>query len=420
MPQSLPWFTLIFLFALAVSLAMQLWLARRQVQHVAANRTAPPAHFATRITLAAHQKAADYTIARTRLGMLETVLEAIVLLALTLGGGLAVLAARADLLPVDTLWQDVALVVAVTLLAALLGLPISWYRTFVIEERFGFNRMTLGLWLADLAKGALLGALLGIPLLTLVLWLMARAGTLWWLYAWLVWVAFQMLMLVLFPTVIAPLFNKFRPLADEPLRARVERLLARCGFAAKGLFVMDGSRRSSHGNAYFTGFGAARRIVFFDTLLSRLQPEEIEAVLAHELGHFKLKHVVKRIAWFAAASLLLLALLGWLVGEPWFYAGLGVAVAPPRYGVALVLFMLALPVFTFLAAPLTSLYSRRHEFEADAYAAEYASAPALVAALVKLYEDNANTLTPDPLHSVFYDSHPPAAARIARLEASSA
>jgi len=420
MPQSLPWFTLIFLFALAVSLAMQLWLARRQVQHVAANRIAPPAHFATRITLAAHQKAADYTIARTRLGMLETVLEAIVLLALTLGGGLAVLAARAALLPVDTLWQDVALVVAVTLLAALLGLPISWYRTFVIEERFGFNRMTLGLWLADLAKGALLGALLGIPLLTLVLWLMARAGTLWWLYAWLVWVAFQMLMLVLFPTVIAPLFNKFRPLADEPLRARVERLLARCGFAAKGLFVMDGSRRSSHGNAYFTGFGAARRIVFFDTLLSRLQPEEIEAVLAHELGHFKLKHVVKRIAWFAAASLLLLALLGWLVGEPWFYAGLGVSVAPPRYGVALVLFMLALPVFTFLAAPLTSLYSRRHEFEADAYAAEYASAPALVAALVKLYEDNANTLTPDPLHSVFYDSHPPAAARIARLEASSA
>jgi STE24 endopeptidase len=420
MPQSLPWFTVIFLLALGVSLAMQLWLARRQVQHVAANRTAPPAHFATRITLAAHQKAADYTIARTRLGMLETVLEAIVLLALTLGGGLAALAARADLLPVGTLWQDVALVVAVTLLAALIGLPISWYRTFVIEDRFGFNRMTLGLWLADLAKGALLGALLGIPLLTLVLWLMARAGTLWWLYAWLAWVAFQLLMLVLFPTVIAPLFNKFQPLADEPLRARVERLLARCGFAAKGLFVMDGSRRSSHGNAYFTGFGAARRIVFFDTLLSRLQPEEIEAVLAHELGHFKLKHVVKRIAWFAAASLLLLALLGWLVGEPWFYAGLGVPGAPPRYGVALVLFMLALPVFTFLAAPLTSLYSRRHEFEADAYAAEYASAPALVAALVKLYEDNANTLTPDPLHSVFYDSHPPAAARIARLEASSA
>lgn len=420
MLQSASWFTLVFVFALAVSLATQLWLARRQIQHVAANRAQPPAHFASRITLAAHQKAADYTIARTRLSMLDTVLDGIVLLVLTLGGGLAALAARADLLPVATLWQDVALVVAIAVLAALIGLPLSWYRTFVIEQRFGFNRMTPSLWLVDLAKTAALGALLGIPLLTLVLWLMAQAGALWWLYAWLAWVAFQLLMLVLYPTAIAPLFNKFQPLADEPLRARVERLLARCGFAAKGLFVMDGSRRSSHGNAYFTGFGAARRIVFFDTLLSRLQPEEVEAVLAHELGHFKLRHVVKRIAWFAGGSLVLLALLGWLVGEPWFYAGLGVPVAPPRYGIALVLFMLALPVFTFLGAPLASLYSRRHEFEADAYAAAHASAPALVAALVKLYEDNANTLTPDPLHSVFYDSHPPAAARIARLEASGA
>ena len=420
MLQSASWFTLIFVLALAVSLATQLWLARRQIRHVAANRAAPPAHFATRITLTAHQKAADYTIARTRLAMLDTVLDGIVLLVLTLGGGLAALEARAELLPIGSLWQDVALVVSVTLLTAAVGLPIAWYRTFVVEQRFGFNRMTLGLWLADLARTALLGALLGIPLLTLVLWLMARAGTWWWLYAWVAWVAFQLLMLVLFPTVIAPLFNKFRPLTDELLRARVERLLARCGFAAKGLFVMDGSRRSSHGNAYFTGFGAARRIVFFDTLLSRLQPEEIEAVLAHELGHFKLKHVIKRIAWFTASSLVLLALLGWLVGQPWFYAGLGVPVAPPRAGVALVLFMLVLPVFTFLAAPLTSLYSRRHEFEADAYAAAHASGPALVAALVKLYEDNANTLTPDPLHSVFYDSHPPAAARIARLEATRA
>ncbi|HEY2864084.1 MAG TPA: M48 family metallopeptidase [Casimicrobiaceae bacterium] len=418
MLQSASWFTLIFVVALGVSLATQLWLGRRQIQHVAANRAAPPAHFAERITLAAHQKAADYTIARTRVGMLDTVLDGVILLVLTLGGGLAALAARADLLPVATLWQDVALVVAVAVLAALIGLPLSWYRTFVIEQRFGFNRMTLSLWLVDLAKAAVLGVLLGIPLLILVLWLMAGAGALWWLYAWLVWVVFQLLMLVLYPTVIAPLFNKFQPLADEPLRVRVEQLLARCGFAAKGLFVMDGSRRSSHGNAYFTGFGAARRIVFFDTLLSRLQPEEVEAVLAHELGHFKLKHVVKRIAWFAGASLVLLALLGWLVGEPWFYAGLGVPVAPPRYGIALVLFMLALPAFTFLGAPLASLYSRRHEFEADAYAAAHASAPALVAALVKLYEDNANTLTPDPLHSVFYDSHPPAAARIARLEAS--
>lgn len=418
MPQSVRPFTLLFLLALAVSATIQLWLAYRQMHHVSANRRAPPAHFAERVTLASHQKAADYTVARTRLGVVDTLLDAVVLLALTLGGGLAALAARAALLPVGALWQDVALVVAVAALTALIGLPISWYRTFVIEQRFGFNRMTLGLWLGDIAKAALLGAVLGIPLLTLVLWLMGRAGTMWWLYAWLAWVAFQLLMLVLYPTLIAPLFNKFQPLADEPLRQRVERLLARCGFAAKGLFVMDGSRRSSHGNAYFTGFGGARRIVFFDTLLSRLQPEEVEAVLAHELGHFKLRHVIKRTAWFAAASLALLALLGWLTGQPWFYAGLGVPVAPPRYGVALVLFMLALPVFTFLAAPLASLYSRRHEFEADAYAAMHASAPALIAALVKLYEDNASTLTPDPLHSAFYDSHPPAAARIERLEVS--
>jgi STE24 endopeptidase len=299
------------------------------------------------------------------------------------------------------------------------ALPLSWYRTFVVEQRFGFNRMTLELWLKDLVKAAVLGALLGLPLVTLVLWLMARAGSLWWLYAWLAWVGFQALLLVLYPTVIAPLFNKFRPLADVMLRERVERLLARCGFAAKGLFVMDGSKRSSHGNAYFTGFGAARRIVFFDTLLERLQPEEVEAVLAHELGHFKLRHVLKRTLWFAAGSLAFLALLGWLTHEPWFYAGLGVPGDAPRYGVALVLFMLALPVFTFVAAPLASLYSRRHEFEADAYAAKNASAAALVAALVKLYEDNASTLTPDPLHSAFYDSHPPAAARIARLDTAS-
>ena len=409
-------FTLLFLLALGISLAIQLWLAWRQMRHVAANRGAPPARFAARIPLAAHQKAADYTIARTRLGVLDTIVDAAVLLALTLGGGLAAIAALTAMLPLTALWQDVVIVGAVTVLVALVGLPISWYRTFVIEQRFGFNRMTLGLWLADIARTALLGALLGIPLLTLVLWLMARAGSLWWLYAWVAWVAFQLLMLVLYPTLIAPLFNKFRPLANEPLRERVERLLARCSFAARGLFVMDGSRRSSHGNAYFTGFGRARRIVFFDTLLSRLEPEEVEAVLAHELGHFKLRHVIKRTAWFAAASLALLALLGWLVGEPWFYAGLGVDVAPPRYAVALVLFMLALPVFTFLAAPLASLYSRRHEFEADAYAAAHASGQALIAALVKLYEDNASTLTPDPLHSAFYDSHPPAAARIARLE----
>jgi len=409
-------FSVLFLVALGISVAMQLWLARRQMRHVMAHRGAVPAHFEGRITLAAHQKAADYTVARTRLAMADTVLEAVVLLALTFGGVLAWLAATIGGTTVATLWQDVALTILVLVLSSLIALPFSWYRTFVIEQRFGFNRMTLRLWLIDLAKGAVVAAVLGIPLLTLMLWLMARAGSLWWLYEWCAWVGFQVLVLALFPTVIAPLFNKFQPLTDAGVKERVERLLVRCGFAAKGLFVMDGSKRSSHGNAYFTGFGAARRIVFFDTLLARLQPEEVEAVLAHELGHFKLRHVLKRTAWFGLGSLAFLALLGWLVNAPWFYAGLGVPGPAPRYGVALVLFMLTLPVFTFLASPIASLYSRRHEFEADHYAAQNASAKALVAALVKLYEDNANTLTPDPLHSAFYDSHPPAAARIARLD----
>jgi STE24 endopeptidase len=409
-------FTSLFLLALAISLSLQLWLARRQVQYVLSRRSSVPAHFADRITLAAHQKAADYTVARTRVGVVDLLLDAVVLLALTLGGGLALLAAWIAALPVPPLARDVALIIAVALLAGALALPLAWYRTFVIEERFGFNRMTLRLWIADLIKSALIGAALGIPLVTLVLWLMARAGALWWLYAWLAWVVFQLLMLALYPTVIAPLFNKFEPLTDPGVKERVEHLLARCGFAARGLFVMDGSRRSAHGNAYFTGFGAARRVVLFDTLISRLGPDEIEAVLAHELGHFKLKHVLKRTACFAVGSLALLGLLGWLVGEPWFYAGLGVPGSAPRYGVALVLFMLALPAFTFLASPLAAMYSRRHEFEADLYAAHNASAPALITALVKLYEDNASTLTPDPLHSAFFDSHPPASARIARLE----
>jgi len=410
-------FSIVFLAAVAASMSLQVWLALRQLRHVGAHREAVPAHFSGRISLEAHHKAADYTAARTRLSIIDTLIDGAMLLALTLGGGVALLAAWIGALPMPALARDVALVISVALIGGAIALPMSWYRTFVIEERFGFNRMTFKLWLLDLAKGVLVGAALGVPLLTLVLWLMARAGELWWLYAWAAWVAFQLLVLALYPTLIAPLFNKFEPLSDAGLRERVERLLERCRFAAKGLFVMDGSRRSSHGNAYFTGFGRARRIVFFDTLLSRLQGEEVEAVLAHELGHFKLRHVLKRTAWFALASLGLLALLGWLVGQPWFYAGLGVPGPAPRYGVALVLFMLALPVFTFLFAPLAALYSRKHEFEADAYAARNASAPALVTALVKLYEDNANTLTPDPLHSAFYDSHPPATLRIARLEA---
>jgi STE24 endopeptidase len=413
-------FTSLFVLALAISLALRLWLAQRQVLHVQAHRAAVPAHFADRIGLAAHQKAADYTAARTRLAVVDLLLDTVVLLALTLGGGLALIAAWIGTLPVAPLARDVTLIVTIALVAGALALPLAWYRTFVIEQRFGFNRMTPSIWIVDLIKSVLIGAVLGIPLVSLVLWLMARAGALWWLYAWLVWVGFQILMLALYPTVIAPLFNTFKPLADGGVKDRVEQLLARCGFRARGLYVMDGSKRSAHGNAYFTGFGRARRIVFFDTLLARLAPDEIEAVLAHELGHFKLRHVLKRMAWSAAASLALLALLGWLVGQPWFYAGLGVPGPAPRYGVALVLFMLALPAFTFLASPLAAMYSRRHEFEADRYAASHASAPALIAALVKLYEDNASTLTPDPVHSAFFDSHPPAPARIARLEMAAA
>jgi len=413
-------FTAIFVVLFIISVALQLWLAYRQVRFVRTHRQAVPAHFAARITPDAHRKAADYTIARTRLSTVDTLLDAALLFVLTLGGGVAWIAAWLGTVSLAPLWRDVALVVGVAVVCAAATLPLSWYRTFVVEQRFGFNRMTFGLWLADIAKGALVGAVLGIPLLTLVLWLMARAGTLWWLYAWIAWVAFQVLVLALYPTLIAPLFNKFEPLADAAVKERIERLLARCGYAAKGLFVMDGSKRSAHGNAYFTGFGAARRIVLFDTLIGRLAPEEIEAVLAHELGHFKLRHVIKRAIWLALGSLAVLAVLGWLVGEPWFYAGLGGAGPVPRYAVALVLFMLALPVFTFLATPIAAIYSRQHEFEADAYAVRHASGQALVAALVKLYEDNASTLTPDPIYSAFYDSHPPAAARIARLEAAPA
>jgi len=318
--------------------------------------------------------------------------------------------------------RDVALFAALGLVGGVASLPFSWYSTFVVEERFGFNRMTPALWLADLAKGVAVTILLGAPLLLLALWLMRTAGDAWWLWVWGAWMAFQLLVLVLYPTVIAPLFNRFEPLPAGSARERIESLLARCGFSSAGLFVMDGSRRSGHGNAYFTGLGRAKRVVFFDTLLSRLEGDELEAVLAHELGHFKLKHIAKRIAWSAALSLAFLALLAWLADRPWFYEGLGIpgALLPDalsRPGVALALFSLALPVFTFVLGPLAARYSRAHEFEADAFAARIAGAPPLVRALVKLYEDNAATLTPDPMHSAFYDSHPPAAVRVARLAA---
>jgi STE24 endopeptidase len=415
-------FTLVFVAAVAVTLVLRLWLAARQVAHVRAHRDVTPPAFASRVDNAAHRKAADYTIAKQRLGMLESLVDTGVLLALTLGGGLAWLVAATQALAVSPILRDVALLGAIALIGGAIALPFSWWRTFRIEERFGFNRTTLATWLADLAKGLAVGAVLGLPLAFIVLWLMRSAGAFWWIFVWIAWMAFQLLVLVLYPTVIAPLFNRFSPLPAGAARERIEQLLARCGFRASGLFVMDGSRRSGHGNAYFTGFGRAKRVVFFDTLLARLAPDEIEAVLAHELGHFRLRHVIKRVAWSAALSLVLLWLLAWLATSPWFYDGLGIPaslvdVAMPRPGVALALFMLALPVFTFVLAPLAAAYSRRHEFEADAFAATHASAHSLVAALIKLYEDNAATLTPDPLHSAFYDSHPPAAIRVARLNA---
>jgi len=412
-------FTLVFLLLYALNLALKFWLDARQIQHVRSHRGAVPPQFAEKISLAAHQKAADYTIAKTGLGIADEIVGAALALLLTLGGGLAWLHGIASGLAEAPLLRDLSLLVGYAVVAGVVGLPLSIYGTFGIEARFGFNKMTWKLWLTDLAKGLLLGALLGLPLAALVLWLMQSAGALWWLYAWLAWSGFQLLMLVLYPTFIAPLFNKFSPLEDGPIKQRIEALLARCGFQSRGLFVMDGSKRSSHGNAYFTGFGAARRIVFFDTLLKSLDPGEVEAVLAHELGHFKRRHIIKRIVWIFAASLLFLWILSVLMNQPWFYAGLGVPLAAGEQsnGLALLLFALVVPLVTFPLSPLFSAYSRKHEFEADAYAADQASAGDLARSLVKMYEDNASTLTPDPLHSAFYDSHPPAAVRIARLQA---
>ena len=403
-----------FLAALAASTGTRLWLAARQARHVRAHRDAVPASFAGAIPLAAHQKAADYTVAKTRLGIADLLLGAALLLVLTLGGALQWLSdAWARVAPPFGIVHGVALIVSVVALLSLAELPLALVRTFVVEARFGFNRMTPKLYALDLAKQALLSALLGIPLAALVLWLMARMGELWWIWVWGAWAAFNLLVLLAYPTLIAPLFNKFSPLADSALAGRIEALLARCGFRSSGLYVMDGSKRTAHGNAYFTGFGASKRIVFFDTLLARLAPGEIEAVLAHELGHFRRHHVWKRMLVLFAASFALLWVLGRLIDEPWFYAGLGVTTMTTA--TALLLFVLALPSFTFFLQPLASLHSRRHEFEADAYAAAHASAAELVQALVKLYQDNAATLTPDPIHSAFYDSHPPAATRISRL-----
>lgn len=411
-------FSILFAIALALTLSLKLWLGGRHIRHIALRRPEVPAAFRDSITREQHQHAADYTIAKTKLGLLSAWVDTALIAALTFGGGLQWLSLRAMQWFAAPLLSGLALIVAVSVISSLVSLPFSLYGTFGIETRYGFNKMTFALFLADQIKGLLLGAAIGLPLVALVLWLMDISGPLWWLWVWLVWSAFQLLMLAVFPTVIAPLFNKFQPLQDEALKARIESLLQRAGFKSQGVFVMDGSRRSSHGNAYFTGFGAAKRIVFFDTLLSQLSHDEIEAVLAHELGHFKRRHILKRIAMAFGLSLLLLWTLGQLLHAPWFYLGLGVAA--PSTAMALILFFMAIPAFTFPLTPLSSLMSRRHEYEADDFAAEHTRADDLISALVKLYRDNAATLTPDPIHSTFYDSHPPAALRIQHLRGNQA
>ena len=410
-------FSLLFAAFLIATLGTKLWLASRHIQHIQRHRDAVPEQFAAKIPLAAHQKAADYTIAKTMLKITLLVVNAVVLIGFTLLGGLQWLSELLTPAFGVGIAYQLALIAAVSIISSLIDLPIDYYKQFTLEERFGFNKMTPGLFFSDLIKHSVVGAAIGLPLLWVTLTLMEKSGDLWWLYAWLLWCGFQLFMIAFYQSLIAPLFNKFTPLEDESLRTRIEGLMQRVGFASKGLFVMDGSRRSAHGNAYFSGFGAAKRIVFFDTLLSRLAPNEIEAVLAHELGHFKLNHVVQRLLMMFALSLGFLALLGWLKGQVWFYTGLGVT--PLMNGsndaMALILFMLALPSFTFLLSPLMSITSRKNEFEADAFAAKHSNSSDLISALVKLYEDNASTLTPDPLHSAFYDSHPPASVRVQRL-----
>lgn len=403
-------------------LATQFWLATRQMRHVARHRDAVPEVFRGTVSAQAHRKAADYTLAKGRFGLVQQAVGAAVLLGWTLLGGLDALNGwlqQSALPALGPLGYQITLLIAFAAIAALIDLPAEWYATFRIEQRFGFNRMTQRMWWLDHFKGAMVSAVIGLPLAALVLWLMGAAGASWWLWAWGVWVAFNLLLLVIYPTLIAPLFNRFEPLADAGLTERVQALMRRCGFAAKGLFVMDGSRRSAHANAYFTGLGAAKRVVFYDTLLARLEPAEVEAVLAHELGHFRHRHVVKRIGAVFTMSLLALALLGWLSSQPTFYAGLGVQpnLSAPNDALALLLFMLVLPPFAFFLSPLMARASRRHEFEADAYACTQADGGALARALLKLHEDNAATLTPDPVYVRFYYSHPPASERLAALPA---
>ena len=416
---SLAW-TLAFSAALVLGLLLKLYLSSRQIRHVSRHRDTVPPAFAATISLESHQKAADYTLTKARFGLLELAFGSAVLLGWTLLGGLDALnqaLAGSALAQWGPLATQMALVAGFGLISGALDLPFTLYSTFRIEERFGFNKMSLQLWLADLLKSTLVGMVIGLPIVALILWLMNSAGPLWWLWAWAVWMGFNLLVLVLYPTVIAPIFNKFKPLEDDGLKARVTALMQRCGFAAKGLYVMDGSKRSAHANAYFTGFGAAKRVVFYDTLLKQLSPAEVDAVLAHELGHFKHKHIIQRIVMLFAMSLAGFALIGYLSQQLWFYTGLGVRpnLGAPNDALALLLFMLAVPLFSFFISPLMAQLSRQHEFQADAYAALQTDGRDLASALLKLYQDNASTLTPDPVFVKFYYSHPPASERLARM-----
>ena len=411
--------TLALALILVANLLTKLWLSARQTRHVAQHRAEVPAAFAHTITLEAHQKAADYTLAKSRVNLIDLALDAVTLLGWTLLGGLDALNQLTLSWMEPDIAQQIVLVLCFTLVGGLLGLPLSLYQTFGIEQRFGFNNTTPKLWASDLVKGLVVGFVLGLPILWLVLWLMQAGGSLWWLYAWCALVVYQLFVMWIAPNVIMPLFNKFTPLEDASLKERVTSLMTRAGFTAKGFFVMDGSRRSAHSNAFFTGFGAAKRVVFFDTLLAQLNGDEMEAVLAHELGHFKHRHILKMMVTSFAVSLAGLALLGWLSQQVWFYTGLGVMpnLSGGNNALALLLFMLVLPLFTFFVSPLSARRSRKFEFEADAYAAAHSNGQALGSALLKLYQDNASTLTPDPWYVAFYYSHPPASQRLARIAA---
>ncbi|MBK1780662.1 M48 family metallopeptidase [Advenella sp. WQ 585] len=410
-------FTFLFILFLGIETLVKLWLSSRQIRHVSQHRNAVPAEFSEKISLHSHQRAADYTVERMKLGITEWIFDAMILIGFTLLGGLHLLDIFLQQQFSADMWRQLALLASVSIITGLLHLPFSLWRQFKLEAKYGFNRMTLKLFISDSIKGLVISLILGLPLMAAILWLMAEAGNAWWFWAWALWVGFNVLILYLYPTFIAPLFNKFTPLDNPELAERINKLATRCGFTLNGLFVMDGSKRSAHGNAYFTGFGKSRRIVFFDTLLNKLNGAEIEAVLAHELGHFKHKHIIKRMLISFFIALVFFALLGYVKNTLWFYEGLGVMPSLERNNdaLALILFFMAVPVFTFLLSPLASWFSRKDEFQADQYASQQAEASSLVSALVKLYDDNAATLTPDPIHSAFYDSHPPASIRIRHL-----